>query len=94
MGKDTSPKPGTAPLDKGSDEAAQRARQHHEEEPLQARGPDPRDEARSDVVSEEAHGKAVGGVHHDETPPVLVKQAHQHKEMEKGRPKDTGRAGA
>ncbi len=94
MGKDTSPKPGTDTHEKNPDEAAQRARQHHDEEPLQARGPDPRAEARSDDVSEEAHGKAVGGVHHDETPPVLVKQAHKHQEMEKGRPKDTGRAGA
>lgn len=64
------------------------------DEPLQARGPDPRDEPRSDEVPEDLHGKAVGGVHHDKTPRTLVKQVQKHRDLEKGRPKDTGRAGA
>ena len=67
---------------------------HKEDEPLQARGPDPRNEPRSDDGTAGAHGKPAGGPHHDKTPPVLVKQAEKHKALEKGRPTDTGRAGA
>lgn len=71
-----------------------KARPYKDDEPLQARGPDPRDEPRAEERLDEAHGKAAGGPHHDKTPPALVKQAQKHKELEKGRPKDTGRAGA
>lgn len=93
MGKDTPRR--DDPREKNADDAAAgRGPGEDGEEPLQARGPDPRDEPRSDDVTDEAHGKPVGGLHHDKTPRVLFKQVQKHKELEKGRPKDTGRAGA
>jgi hypothetical protein len=64
------------------------------EEPLQARGPDPREEPPPGDLFQEPHGKAAGGPHHDKTPPVLAKQTKKHRQLEKGRWKDTGRAGA
>lgn len=93
MGKDT-PRSDDPPKRCGDDAAGGRRPEDDDKEPLQARGPDPRDEPRSDDVTDEAHGKPVGGLHHDKTPRVLVKQTQKHKELEKGRPKDTGRAGA
>lgn len=93
MGKDT-PRRDALPKTGAGEVTGGRRAGDDGEEPLQARGPDPRDEPRSDDVADEAHGKPVGGLHHDQTPRVLVKQAQKHKELEKGRPKDTGRAGA
>lgn len=82
------------PLKTSSDEATARADRTASDEPLQARGPDPREAPHPDDLFHEPHGKAAGGPHHDKTPPTLVKQTRKHREMEKGRPKDTGRAGA
>ena len=62
--------------------------------PLQARGPDPRDDARPEEAIAECHGKPAGGEHHDKAPRVLMKQTRKHRSLERGRPKDTGRAGA
>lgn len=68
---------------------------HSEKTPLQARGPDPRDDIRpEDLPPDGPQGKPAGGEHHDKTPPVLKKQEHKHRALEPGRPKDTGRAGA
>jgi len=69
-------------------------KRHRSDEPLQARGPDPRDDTGPAELFEEPHGKAVGGPHNDKTPPALAKQTKKHRQLEKGRWKDTGRAGA
>jgi hypothetical protein len=82
------------PLKKSSDEAPPVADRTASDEPLQARGPDPREDAKPDDLFQEPHAKSVGGAHHDKTPPALEKQTRKHRPLEKGRWKDTGRAGA
>jgi hypothetical protein len=88
------PKRDLDPQATSSDESAS-TRRHSEDAPLQARGPDPRDDLRPEEIPEDGPlAKPAGGAHHDKAPPVLKKQEHKHRALERGRPKDTGRAGA
>ncbi len=80
--------------DKKRPEDAMREPRHSEETPLQARGPDPRLDTRPEEIDDGPNGKLAGGAHHDKKPPVLKKQEDKHRALERGRPSDTGRAGA
>lgn len=78
----------------GTDGVPERERRYSEDAPLQARGPDPRHESRPEEIDDGPHGKPAGGSHHDKKPHVLKKQEDKHRVLERGRPTDTGRAGA
>lgn len=93
MADDTPKTRDADPMRTRSEAHPDHARGHQEKTPLQARGPDPRDDVRPEELTE-GGGKPAGGPHHDKTPPVLKKQTEKHRSLERGRPVDTGRAGA